>query len=252
MKTLIYGHRGAKGSFPENTLLSFQQAIEQGADGLELDVHITMDGEVVVIHDETLDRTTDGSGVVSEKTAADIRTYSAGVRFAHLPQYKPFWDEERVPSLQQVLQYLAPYDVELNIELKTYSVPYEGIEKRVLDVVRRYGGGRKIVYSSFHLPTLIRLSNQEPGAETAWLLNAPISRPGDYLDTFGFEALHIGKEVFFSNEAHFARWADRLRVWTVNDPYDIQRLITAGVGSIITDVPDVALAIRYEQETVRQ
>ena len=85
--TKIFGHRGAKGTYPENTLLSFKKAIEIGVDGLELDVHVTKDGEVVVIHDETLDRTTSGSGWIKDLTLAEIRKVSAGSRFCHFNKY---------------------------------------------------------------------------------------------------------------------------------------------------------------------
>lgn len=94
-KTKIYGHRGAMGEYPENTLLSFKQAIEQGADGLEIDVQLTKDGEVVVIHDERLDRTTTGSGFVKDLTLNEIKQYSAGANFKHLLKYNEAWVEEQ-------------------------------------------------------------------------------------------------------------------------------------------------------------
>ena len=251
MNTFIYGHRGSKGTHPENTLLGFQQAIECGADSLEIDVHQTKDGELVVIHDDTLERTTDGSGSIGQKTWEEIRLCSAGSCFADLPAYTPSWDMERVPTLRQVLEFLAPYPVELNIELKTYATAYSGIEERVLETVEQYGKGRKIMFSSFHLPTLIRLRERQPSAETAWLLHTPISQPGDYIHTFGFEALHISKEVFFSNEAVFSPHAHQLRVWTVNNPKEIEKLVRAGVRAVITDFPERALAIRNGHTAVR-
>src|SRR5690625_3867679 len=132
--TKIYGHRGCMGTFAENTLLGFRQAIRQGADGIELDVQLTKDGEVVVIHDETLERTTDGTGYVKDLTLQEIKQYSAGVKYAHFKTYdQVVWDRERVPTLREVLELLAPYPIELNIELKTSLFQYEGIEEKELD-----------------------------------------------------------------------------------------------------------------------
>ncbi|WP_046180862.1 glycerophosphodiester phosphodiesterase [Domibacillus tundrae] len=249
MKTSIYGHRGCKGTLPENTLLGFKRAIELGVDGLEIDIHMTKDGELVVIHDETLDRTTNGEGFICEASIGEINMYSAGIRFSGLPGYEEAWNLERVPALQNVLELLAPYKTELNIELKTYAIPYEGIEKRLLETVGKYGHDRKIVYSSFHLPTLIRLKELDSSAETAWLLNAPISLPSDYMETFGFESLHLSKDVYFAHEAQLKGIADRLRIWTVNDPGEIAKLAEAGVAAIITDFPERALTIRNDQTT---
>ncbi|OES44606.1 glycerophosphodiester phosphodiesterase [Domibacillus iocasae] len=247
MKTNIYGHRGCKGTLPENTLLGFQRAIDLGVDGLEVDVHLTKDGELVVIHDETMGRTTDGTGWIGEMTYPEIQRFSAGSRFSELPAYEKEWDLERVPTLQELLEMLVPFEMELNIELKTYAIPYEGIEKRVLETVKQYGGGCKVVYSSFHLPTLTRLKELDASAQTAWLLNGSISLPGDYMKTFDFESLHLAKDVYFAHEAEWEGLADRLRIWTVNDPAEMAKLIEAGVKAIITDFPEQALTIRHEQ-----
>ena len=141
--TKIYGHRGAKGMYPENTLLSFKKAIDQGVDGLELDVHLTKDGEVVVIHDETLDRTTSGTGWIKDLTLAEIKQVSAGSKFSHFPYYQAEWDKEQVPTLKEVLELLEPYPIELNIELKTNEVVYEKIEEKVHELVQKYGSGRR-------------------------------------------------------------------------------------------------------------
>ena len=186
--TKIYGHRGAKGKYPENTLLSFHKAIEKGVDGLELDVHLTKDGEVVVIHDETLDRTTDGTGWIKDLTLEEIKEVSAGSPFAHFPEYNTSWINEKVPTLKELLQFIAPYPVELNIELKTYIIPYEGIEEKVHAIVEKYGKGREVIYSSFHLPTMLRMKKVNPAAKIAWLLNEGISLPKDYMDSIRFRS----------------------------------------------------------------
>src|SRR5690625_6609337 len=111
MKPLIIAHRGASGNAPENTLAAFQLAVEEGADGIELDVHLSKDGELVVIHDDTLDRTTNGTGRVQDKDLDELKTYDAGSWFDSK------FASERIPLLQEVIDIL-PDDVFLNVEIK--------------------------------------------------------------------------------------------------------------------------------------
>jgi len=128
---------------------------------------MTKDGEIVVIHDEKLDRTTDGTGYIKDLSLAEIKKYSAGVKFSHFPHYdESVWKLERVPTLKEVFELIAPYDIELNIEFKTSLVNYEGIEEKVLNLVK-YGGNRNINYSSFHLQTLIRIKKLDPSSKIA-------------------------------------------------------------------------------------
>ncbi|MEH7225571.1 glycerophosphodiester phosphodiesterase [Bacillus sp. JJ1566] len=279
--TKIYGHRGAKGIYPENTLLSFEKAIDHGVDGLELDVHLTKDGEVVVIHDETLERTTNGEGWIKDLTLAEIKKYSAGEPFTHFQEYEEAWNKEQVPTLEEVLILLEPYHVELNIELKTSSVAYEGIEEKVKNIVEQYGKNRNVIYSSFHLPSILRMKQLAPSAKIAWLLNDGISLSSDFINTLDLEALHLNKTILLpkreiyqqllqlneqfpmhlptevinylnqkaneDNEDFFHGLFHKLRVWTVNEPTEIERLLSLHVDTIITDYPDRAIRIRDEQ-----
>ncbi|WP_456276890.1 glycerophosphodiester phosphodiesterase [Bacillus sp. AK128] len=251
--TKIYGHRGAKGTYPENTLLSFSKAIEQGVDGLEIDVHLTKDGEVVVIHDETLERTTNGTGWIKDLSLAEIKQVSAGSPFTYLTEYDKEWDTERVPTLKEVLELLAADPIELNIELKTYAVPYEGIEEKVHEIVKKYGNGRKVVYSSFHLPSLLRMKKIDPDSNIAWLLNDAISLPHDYIQTLQLEALHINKQLIMTRPElaqQIRLLSDQLRIWTVNEPEEIQRLLDLQVNAIITDYPERAIALLRRKESI--
>ncbi|MBS4192406.1 glycerophosphodiester phosphodiesterase [Bacillus sp. FJAT-49705] len=245
--TKIYGHRGAKGIYPENTLLSFKKAIEQGVDGLEIDVHLSKDGEVVVIHDETLDRTTSGTGWIKDLTLEDIKSVSAGSPFSHFPRYEEGWNNERVPTLQEMLEFLTPYPFELNIELKTYAVTYEGIEEKVHAIVDQYGKGRDVIYSSFHLPTLIRMKKINSHAKIAWLLNEAITHPADYLKALDLDAFHLNKTIVLPKTKDYLPFQglyDKVRVWTVNEPTDIVRLLDLQVDAIMTDFPERAIALK--------
>lgn len=283
--TKIYGHRGAKGTYPENTLLSFEKAIEQGVEGLELDVHMTKDGEIVVIHDENLERTTDGSGYIKDMTLEEIKQFSAGTKrkYAHFSNYEEeVWSAERVPTLIEVLELLKPYPTELNIELKTTIEKYDGIEEKVLSIVKEYGDNRKVIYSAFHLPTILRVKKLSSDAKIAWLLSDKITLPKDQMQTLELEAFHLAKSIVLPNksvalkliqlmstlnvsEANdikqlvdfiensnsddiFKDLYEQIRVWTVNDPEEIKQLLELGVDTIITDYPERALLIRNEQK----
>lgn len=244
-ETKIFGHRGCMGTFPENTLLGFQQAICKGVDGIELDVQLTKDGEVVVIHDETLERTTDGTGFIKDLTLQEIKQYSVGAKFAHFKQYdQRTWDAEGVPTLQEVLELLAPDKAELNIELKTTLFKYDGIEEKVLDLVNEYGNGRKVIYSSFHLPSILRIKQLDPHAEIAWLLGQKPPHPEDYLQSLDLEALHLSRSSVITDPLYLKDFVDRVRVWTVNNQDEIKQLQDLGVQAIMTDFPEEALANR--------
>lgn len=242
--TKIYGHRGSKGNYPENTLLSFQHAIDEGADGIELDVHLTKDDELVVIHDQTLDRTTNGKGEIKDLTLSEIRQYSAGSTFNHFSEYDNSWDKEKVPTLTEVLQLMADTDIELNIELKTYIYTYPGIEEKLLSVVKEFGGSRKIIYSSFHLPTLTRLKALDSEANIALLTKYPVTHPPDYMETFDLESFHIDKKLVLGGE--YREYSKYMRVWTVNREEDMKKLMEYGVEAIITDFPKKAIALRVK------
>ncbi|WP_156290067.1 glycerophosphodiester phosphodiesterase [Oceanobacillus salinisoli] len=248
VETKIYGHRGCMGTFPENTLLGFKHAVEQGVDGLEFDVHMTKDGEVVVIHDEILDRTTNGTGYIKDLTLEEIKQYSAGANYSHFPNYnEESWNAERVPTLIEVLKLLESHDVELNIELKTYLINYKGIEEKVLDIVNQYGNGHRIIFSSFHLPSLLRIKRLDPTVKIAWLLDHGLSHPRDYLETFALEALHISKRMMLSYAYELKDLSKDLRIWTVNNTDEIKQLLDLKVNTIITDFPDRALFYRSER-----
>jgi len=249
METKIYGHRGSMGTMPENTIIGFKKAIDEGVDGLELDVHMTHDGEIVVIHDETLDRTTTGTGYIKDHTLSEMKQYSAGSKFNSFPKYEETWNAERVPTLQEVLQLLEPYDIELNIEFKTYLVQYDGIEEKVLSIVDQYGKGRKVIYSSFHLPTLLRVKRLDPSANIAWLLITLLPRLEDYLTTLELEALHINSTGVLSSVHNLKDLLSKVRVWTVNDSNEIKQLLDLHVNTIITDFPEDALFFRNERKT---
>lgn len=226
----IYGHRGSMGNYPQNTLLSFKKAIEQGADGIEIDVHLSKDGEVVIIHDEAVDRTTNGSGYVKDFSLAELKKFDAG-------------QGEQIPTLKELYQLLSGTGLELNIELKTYLIDYKGIEEKVLALTKAYGEGRKVVYSSFHLPSILRVKRLDDSANIAWLLEGMpfLPHPADYIQMLGLEALHLSRDMMLSKPEHYKDVYNRIRVWTVNDEADMDALHKLGVEAIVSDFPDRAV-----------
>jgi glycerophosphoryl diester phosphodiesterase len=246
-QTKIFGHRGSMGTMPENTLIGFRHAIELGVDGIELDVQLTKDGELVVIHDETIDRTTDGTGYVKDYNLNVLRQFSAGIKFSNLELFdKQVWGNERIPTLEEVLELITPYEIELNIELKTNVFAYDGIEEKVLNIVKQFGYEKKVVYSSFHLPSILKLKRIEPSAKIAWLLVYDLSRPIEYVQSLGLEGLHLYKDIVLQDVKYQQSMDDySIRVWTVNDQKEIKQLLVMDtIETIMTDFPQEAITLR--------
>lgn len=242
MNPLIYAHRGASGEAPENTMAAFRLAVEQGAQGIELDVQMSADGELIVIHDETLDRTTNGSGLVVRHTAAELKTLDASYKFS---AYKG----EPLPFLSEVLAFLVPTKLELNIELKNGIIFYEELEEKAVRLVREYGMGRRVVFSSFNHYSVAKLSRMAPDIESAILYAAGLYEPWDYAAKVGAKALH---PLFYSVVKEFVDGAHRaglkVRPYTVNEPDDIRRMIDVGVDAVITNYPARMKAILEGRE----
>lgn len=256
-RTLVYGHRGARAYAPMNTLPSFQLAMEQGADGIELDVQLTADGELVVIHDFTVDGTTDGSGAVKDLLLAEIKELDAAARFS--PQAVPLsgvapgpFGSVRVPTLEEVFVLIrdaARSDFIVNVEIKA---PYcssegvdstDGVEAAVVDRVLRYGMTDRVVISSFNPPTLQRFKKLAPTVPVGFLYEEQV--PVDtakIMGGIGHEAWHPRWSLADAKAIAAERKAGRIvNVWTVNDEAEAQRLAKDGAAGIITDVADRVL-----------
>ncbi|OAS17647.1 glycerophosphodiester phosphodiesterase [Paenibacillus oryzisoli] len=230
-KPIIIGHRGAAGEAPENTLASFELALEQGAQAIELDVHITKDGEIVVCHDGTLDRTTNGSGLICQQQWADIQKLDAGAWFSDK------FAGERIPLLSEVFD-LVPKGTLINVEVK-YA--YEGrMESALLAFLRGVDRNEDVVISSFDHKVIQRLKRAEPALKVGLLYAANLIDHGAYAKLLEVEvySLHPHHHSFEGSDIALAT-ADGLAVYpyTVNELSDYQRMIDAGVTGIITDFP---------------
>ena len=237
--TKIFAHRGASGYAPENTLEAFRLAMEQGADGMELDVHLTKDGEVVVIHDETLDRTSNGHGNVRDYTLEELKKFSF---HNHMEKYQGV----QIPTLKEVLNLVKNSCMKVNIELKTGIYWYEGIEEKTMDIVKTMGMEDRVIYSSFNHYSIQKVLEQNSDAETAYLFSDVPLNMEKYAKDTGVKGLHPA--VYHLKMADFLetymKSGLKVRVWTVNNKEDMKMFIDAGVDAIITNYPKVSVELR--------
>lgn len=238
-KTLIFAHRGSKGTHPENTLAAFKEAIRLGVDGIELDVHLTKDGELVVIHDETVDRTTNGTGRVIDFSLEELQQLDAGSWFAG--EFKG----EKIPTLSEVLELLKDTNITLNVEIKNDVIPYEGIEEKVLAVLEKYHYKEKTIISSFNHYCLKEVNRLDPTVETAILFMELLYEPWNYAKSIGAKALHVYEPVAFSKMSkESANAGYPVRVFTVNKEEHMAKLFELKIDTIMTDYPEKALNLR--------
>lgn len=239
----VFAHRGASQYAPENTLEAFRLAMEQGAEGIELDVHLSADGELVVIHDETLERTTNGKGLVKDHTLAQLQALRAD-------NHMEGFEAAHIPTLRQVLELVRPGDMQVNIELKTGILWYEGIEEKTLELVKELGMQDRVVYSSFNHYSIEEVRRLDPTAETAYLFSDVIFEVEKYAARRGVKGLHPAlwhvKMADFLTD--YLQSGLVVRVWTVNRPEDMRLLMERGVDAVITNDPALALQVRAELE----
>ncbi len=240
MKTLVCAHRGASGYAPENTLEAFQLAVEQKAEAVELDVQMTRDKELVVIHDERIDRVSSGSGLISMLSLKDIKSHLFNVTH-------PAYEDARAPTLEEVFDLLKDTSLVINVELKNSRIPYEGMEEKCLELARRKGMEERVIYSSFNHHSLKRLKAINPQAVCGLLYDCCMIEPWEYARRLGIEALHPHYSELLLNptecgEAHQAGL--RVNTWTVNDDRDMKKVFALQADMLITNYPDRALAVR--------
>ena len=153
-KPLVWAHRGASGYAPENTLAAFEKAVELGADGVELDIQLTKDDEIVVIHDEKIDRTSDGEGWVKDYTLEELRGFNYN-------RTKPEYEHADIPTMREVFELLKPTGLFINIEIKTGVIFYEKIEEKILALTKEMDMEDRVCYSSFNHYTVKRIHDMQ-------------------------------------------------------------------------------------------
>lgn len=239
-RPFVLGHRGASRAAPQNTLAAFRKAADVGADGIELDVHLSRDGVPVVIHNDTVDATTDGHGLVREMTLAQLKALAAGAHF-DAPRSDARFVNERIPTLEEVLAEVGNRLL-TNIELKAGQTA--ALVPAVVDLVRCMGVETRVWFSSFKPYALYRARALAPEIPCG-LLCGPLS-PGTWLlrPFTPHEALHPYKGLI--TERGVQRAHDRgLRVfaWTLDNPDVARKFAAWGVDGIITNEPAEILAV---------
>lgn len=235
----IWGHRGAYSSAPENTLVGFQMAVQMDADGVELDVQLTKDGEIVVIHDETVDRTSNGQGWVKDFTLSEIKKFN----FNKSGRTEPLFME--VPTLAEVLELLKPTELTINIELKTGVIYYDGIEQIALKLAEKYGMCDRIIWSSFNHYSVQKIKLLEPSSQTALLCGGGILVTGEQCEKVGAEALHPSIHMLgYSPLVEDCRKRGILiRPWTVTKDEDLKLAWDLDVDTVIVNRIDWAKGV---------
>lgn len=251
-RPLVFAHRGGAALRPENTILAFDHGLSLGADGIEFDVRLSRDGVVVVHHDATLERTTDGRGPVAALTAGELARLDAGY---HVPDFRG--RTGGIPTLDEVLRRYA--DAHFIIELKLNDPV---LARRTIDAIRSAGAVARSALGSFGTRVLRAARAYEPRISTgasreetrmalyrSWL-RWPVRRP--HYREFQVPEMSGSTRVVsprFVRHAHEAGVV--VRVWTVNDDSDMRRLIGWGVDAIISDRPDVAVQLVRAQSAAR-
>ncbi len=233
----IFGHRGASARAPENTLASFKLALAQGAFGIELDAKLSSDGAVVVIHDQTVDRTTNSKGKVNGLPLAALKELDAGSHFS--TDFK----DEPIPTLEEVFEAVGQ-QLFINIELTNYASPHDRLPELAAALVRKHGLMQRVIVSSFNAANLVRFRQQLPGVPVCLL--APkgfIGLPARSLliDWYRFSGLNpYFSDVTQAMVSGMHRKQRLVNVWTVNQPDVMHRMTELHVDSLITDDPALA------------
>ena len=236
--SMIFGHRGASGYAPENTLEAFRLAMDMGADGFELDVHMSKDGHLVVIHDETVDRTTDGTGLVRELTLAQLKALDA---CNGMEAYRG----ARIPTLDEVFDLIRDTHHIVNVEVKTDEWFYEGIEEKCLALAKEKGLEDRVIYSSFNHFTLMKLRRLKSDVKLGMLFGDIMAAPWVYAEQLSVDYLHPMKmNIYVPGFAEGTKKVGYgINMWTINDEETMRECMKYDAG-IITNYPDIAVALR--------
>lgn len=231
----IFAHRGASGTHPENTMAAFEAAVRLGADGIELDVQMTKDGEIVIIHDETVNRTTNGKGAIERMTYTEIAELDAGSWF------HPKFAGEKILTLDEFLTWATGNNMQINIELKTNKVPYHGIEQKVLELIDIYNMRGRVIISSFNPNSIGRVIELDPYIAVASLVWRIPREAVAVAKKLGLTAMHT--QVSFALSEYGREAIDSgmmLRLYTINDVKEWNRVKRSSVPveAIITDFPE--------------
>jgi len=239
----IYAHRGFTGSFPENTMIAFKEAVKIGADGIETDVHITKDGVLCLIHDETVNRTSNSKGYIRDMTWEEVKKIDVSCKV--LDGRYGFCG---IPSAEEFLDLIKTSGIKANIELKNGKIYYPKLADKLVDMIRSFGIEDRVMISSFNNASLVRLKKIAPEIKCGFLKGSPgVENAGLYCSEMGVDYYHPDfKTVTPEVKRECDDYGIGLNVWTVNDKPALRNMMTLGVNSVITNYPDYAIEVRNE------
>ncbi|MCW1293820.1 MAG: glycerophosphodiester phosphodiesterase family protein [Candidatus Parvarchaeota archaeon] len=236
-KPLLYGHRGAAFEAPENTIPSFKTAKEIGVYGVEMDLHTTKDNELVVMHDETLDRTTEGRGFIHDHTLDEIKKLDAGIKFGKK------WEKTRVPTLKEVFEEVGT-DIHYYLEIKQSYKIYPHIEEKVLDLIDDFKLKNNVQIISFDFDSLERLRELDKSISLGVLFVSKVSWMVDISKRLGGNWVQPDFYLIYKDDVDLAhKNGFKVAAWTVDTELDIRRAVSIGVDSITSNNPRFAKQI---------
>ncbi len=233
----VYAHRGYSGRYPENTMLAFQKAVETGCYGIEMDVQLTKDGEVVIIHDELIDRTTDGKGAVKSYTLAELKKFNAAAAWNGVHGFC------EIPALREYCAWAKDLDIVTNIEIKSGVFYYEELEEKTLALVREYGLEKKVIFSSFNHSSITLLRRLAPDIPCGALVeHEGLGNAGYYCAKYDYQYYHPGFKGLTEEVVENCRENNiPLNVWTVNEMGTLEQLYDWGCEGVISNYPGVCV-----------
>jgi len=237
MATKVWAHRGASAYAPENTIAAFRMAMEMGADGVELDVRLSADGRLMVIHDDTVDRTSEGTGRVREMTCQELKKldFSCG-----MPEYAGV----RIPTLREVYGLMKKSYMTVNVEIKCEEADDSGMCDKLLRLEREMGMQGRVIYSSFNHYALQKLRELDPDAEIGLLYEGALVDPWVYAKYLNANAIHPSYQAALGCPGLLEGCAHNgvaVNAWTVDRREYVSELAVKGANAVITSCPDVAL-----------
>lgn len=236
----VWGHRGFSGNYPENTMLAFKKAEECGCDGVEMDVHLSLDGKVVVIHDESLKRTTGVDKMVGDLSFKELTSLNAPFRFTE-------FGITPIPSFEEFCDFLSKNTMEVNVEIKSSDISYPGLEKKVCDILKSFNLVNRTIISSFNWLSVIRCKELLPEVRTGLLYSSVVApRHLSYLASeLKIDYLH--PDYHLVNDEMIKECKENgvgINTWTVNDERECRNLKERGVSGVISNYPDMCLKVR--------
>ena len=235
---LVLGHRGASGYAPENTIESFKMALDMNSDGVELDVQMSKDGVLVIIHDELIDRTSNGKGWVKDYTFEELRSFNFN-------NHKEGYEFCYIPTLEEVLELFKGTGKLINIEIKSNIINYPDIVKKTIDMVRKHEMQDQVLYSSFNHQSCLEVEAYDQDAYVGFLYEDGFLNVPEYVKENHGDALHPA--LYFLLDPLYMPRARKngleVNVWTINEEYQMELGCKLGITSIITNYPDKALKI---------